>query len=624
MIKFFIHISLFFVLAGMSYQYYQMMKESIFLEFQAGFLLQTQEFKTHLQERMLAYESVLTGTTGLFQASEFVERVEFKRYVDALKLDTMFPGIQGVGYSAVVLPQEKDTYIAKVRAEGFNSFVIYPATPRDFYTAITYLEPFTERNQRAFGFDMFSEPIRRAAMQQAMDTSTTTISKKVKLMQEKTSDVQAGFLMYVPLYKKNRIHETLEQRREHIQGWIYAPFRMNDLMRGLRDYEYKNLDIEIYDSEEVSDKSLLYDSFAGTNTSLLNTKMEVKIAGRSWSIFVKSTPALEQKLDYSKAELILVFGILFAMFLVYIIWQLVNFKEFAEEKTKKANEELKVYKKQLQILNKTLEQQVEDKTQELQKTNELLEEHIVDLQSLNAKLTKAKEAALQAAQARSNFISSISHELRTPLNAIINFTDQVIEDFDEMLEDKELQEDTKAFLGRVLINSRHLLQLINDLLEFTKIEAGKMDYCMEENNVNTIAKMAYNNTYSLLNGTNIEFYFKPYETELIGFMDARRFLQILLNLLSNAIKFTDKGYIELRTYPEAEYIIVEVEDTGKGIALEKQKMIFEPFMQVNNTDNGTGLGLGLAKRMCEDMQIKISFISVEDKGTIFRLMLQKK
>ncbi|MDO8453528.1 MAG: ATP-binding protein, partial [Sulfurimonas sp.] len=277
----------------------------------------------------------------------------------------------------------------------------------------------------------------------------------------------------------------------------------------------------------------------------------------------------------------------------------------------------------LRILNTTLEKRVEEKTEELQKSNELLEEHIVDLQVLNSQLQKAKESALQAAQARSNFISGISHELRTPLNSIINFTDQIIEDFDEILVDKELQAETKGFLQRVIINSRHLLQLINDLLEFTKAEAGKIDYKMEESDINAVLTMAYNNTHSLLNGTNIKFNLILYQEALIGLVDSRRFLQVLLNLLSNAIKFTKKGSIELRSFSEEGSIVVQIKDTGKGIPVEKQNIIFEPFMQVNNTDNGTGLGLGLAKKMCDDMKIGISFTSVEGVGTTFRLVLKK-
>ena len=133
----------------------------------------------------------------------------------------------------------------------------------------------------------------------------------------------------------------------------------------------------------------------------------------------------------------------------------------------------------------------------------------------------------------------------------------------------------------------------------------------------------YENGVYLLNGTEIEFRLKLDEKQLFAKIDARRFLQILLNLLSNAIKFTKKGFIQIKTFEEESYIIVEIQDTGKGISQEKRKIVYEPFMQVNNTDNGTGLGLGLAKRMCEDMQIEISFISVEEEGTTFRLKIKK-
>lgn len=273
----------------------------------------------------------------------------------------------------------------------------------------------------------------------------------------------------------------------------------------------------------------------------------------------------------------------------------------------------------LLTLNSSLEKKIQKKTLNLQKTNEILEGHVVNLEIANLELLKAKTEALRAAQARSNFITAISHELRTPLNAIINFTDQVIEDFDEMLEDRELQDDAKKFMQRVLVNSRHLLSLINDLLEFTKAEAGKIDYKIGEHDLNIIARTAYNNTCSLLNGTDVKFNLKLSQMPIIAKVDSRRFLQIILNLLSNAIKFTKEGKIELRSFEENGFAFIEVEDSGKGIPLEKQYAIFEPFMQVESTDSGTGLGLGLVKRMCNDMGIEISFTSIENKGSIFIL-----
>lgn len=607
----------------MSYINYMTMKNSAYVKLQTEFSLHAQEIKTLIEERMLAYENVLNGTRGLFMSSSSVDRGEFKTYVESLKLEVMFPGIQGVGYSVIVPVDKKEDFIKRVRAEGFGSFDITPPTPRDFYTSIVYLEPFDKRNQRAFGYDMFSEKTRRDAMESARDRDMAVISGKVTLMQEYKNEQQSGFLMYLPLFDQNMKNETADERKKHIVGWVYAPFRVNDFMQGLKGYEDKNFDVEIFDNGVVSPKSLMYDGYTDKETPLYINKVNINVAGRDWIVLIKSMPIFEKKLDLDKANLVLLLGVIFSIFLVYVIWQLVNIKEYADKRIKRVNGELLISKNKLNNLNKTLEKRVEEKTKELQIANGRQEEYIYSLEMLNMELKRSKEEALQASQARSNFISSISHELRTPLNSIINFTDQVIEDFDEMLSEKDLQDEMKGYLQRVLINSRHLLQLINDLLEFTKAEAGKMDYKLEENDLNVIVKSAYNNTYLLLNGTDVRFDLKLNETPLIAMVDSRRFLQILLNLLSNAIKFTKKGNIELRSFDDANHITIEIEDTGKGIPLKKQRAIFEPFVQADSNDSGTGLGLGLVKRMCDDMGIEITLNSQEDIGSIFALHIKK-
>ncbi len=608
---------------AITYQYYWAMKNSAYAKLQAEFSFKSKEIKRLIEGRILSYEQVLNGAKGLFMASESITREEFKTYVAALKLDLMFPGIQGVGFSVIVPPSKRDDFIKKIRAEGIESFDITPMNMRDFYTSIVYLEPFNERNKRAIGYDMFSEENRREAMQSARDKNSVAISGKVTLLQEYGNNTQSGFLMYLPIFDKSIKNETLQERREHIKGWVYAPFRINNFMHGLHEYENNDFDIEIYDNGIVSKKSLMYDRFANNEKSLYSSDITINVAGRNWTLLIKSTPIFEAKVDLEKANILLLAGAVFSLFLFYIFWQMVNIKEYAQKRTQRANNDLLINKNKLSNLNKTLEKRVEDKTKELQIANERQEEYIFSLEILNLELKKSKENALQAAQARSNFISSISHELRTPLNSIINFTDQTIEDFDEMLLDKDLQDDTKNYLRRVLANSKHLLQLINDLLEFTKAEAGKIDYTLEKVDINIIMTTAYNNTYSLLNGTDIQFNLKLNQTPLIAMIDSRRFLQILLNLLSNAIKFTKKGSIELRSFDDANYISIEIEDTGKGIAIEKQKAIFEPFIQADSNDSGTGLGLGLVQRMCDDMGIEISLNSQEGMGSVFRLNIKK-
>lgn len=273
--------------------------------------------------------------------------------------------------------------------------------------------------------------------------------------------------------------------------------------------------------------------------------------------------------------------------------------------------------REIQYLNNHLEKAVEAKTAQIQK-------HLQDLKKTNTELLEAKNRALAANEARSNFIGSVSHELRTPLNAIINFTDMVIEDFEPMLKDPELQKESKDYLQRVMRNSRHLLELINDILEFTKAEAGKIQYSLRPEPLAPIIHNVMRNSEGFLEHNPIETRVLNCPEKTLVTTDARRLYQILLNLISNAIKFTKEGTITIRCHEEEAFVRVEVEDTGRGIPASKLKSIFDPFEQVTRNDAGTGLGLVIVKRLCDDMGINLTLESEEGKGTCFRLEIPKE
>lgn len=147
------------------------------------FDFRVREAITSIQNRMATYQQVLHGTRGLYEASREVTRTEFREYVFALRLEENFPGNQGVGFSLVVLPDQIESHLSAVREEGFPGYNIRPEGDRDLFTAIVFLEPLANRNLRAFGYDMFSEPVRREAMEKARDTDKPAMSGKVRLVQ---------------------------------------------------------------------------------------------------------------------------------------------------------------------------------------------------------------------------------------------------------------------------------------------------------------------------------------------------------------------------------------------------------------------------------------------------------
>jgi CHASE1-domain containing sensor protein len=159
------------------------------------------EIADRIQARLAAHAQILRSGAALFDASEAVTREEWRAFVAGLRLDDQMPGIQGVGFSLLITPEQLQAHVDAVRREGFPDYRVWPEGERSLYSSILYLEPFSGRNLRAFGYDMFSEPVRRAAMEEARDRDIAALSGRVRLVQETDEDVQAGALMYVPVYR---------------------------------------------------------------------------------------------------------------------------------------------------------------------------------------------------------------------------------------------------------------------------------------------------------------------------------------------------------------------------------------------------------------------------------------
>ena len=241
----------------------------------------------------------------------------------------------------------------------------------------------------------------------------------------------------------------------------------------------------------------------------------------------------------------------------------------------------------------------------------------------------ARQVAEQANRTKSAFLANMSHELRTPLNAIINFTELV-----SMETMGPVTDEQKEALGYSLGSSQHLLQLINDVLDISKIQAGKLSLFMEEN---VDLQALVNETLAVIE-PSIQKQAELYEHRVklirdvdkdLPFVscDQRRIKQVLLNLLSNAVKFTEKGSITLSAKRKGENILFVVMDTGKGIESELQAQIFEPFVQtldgVKHAE-GTGLGLPITKSLVESHGGTIWLESEVGEGSSFFFTLPIK
>jgi len=253
-------------------------------------------FVESIHRRMVANEQALRSIEGLFNASTNVSRDEFRRFVSALHVDRHYPGIQGIGFARMIPAQALGAHVRTVQGEGFPEYRVMPPGSREFYTAIDYLEPFDWRNRRAFGYDMFSEPVRRAAMARARDTGMAALSGRVTLLQETDRDVQAGTLLYIPIYSRDAHDMDTAGRRAHLVGWAYSPLRMRDWAQSLLQQEHAHLvgriAFRIHDGTVAEPGALLFETDTGVAAGVGTVSLvrRITLAGQAWTVTAQALP----------------------------------------------------------------------------------------------------------------------------------------------------------------------------------------------------------------------------------------------------------------------------------------------------------------------------------------------
>lgn len=272
-----------------------------------------QEIQDQVKLRVATSITLLRAGTGLFAASDYVDRGEFERFVLQIELEKNYPGVQGIGYSARFRADEKANLIANMQRKGFPAFHVWPPQPeRNEYTAIIYLQPANARNQRALGFDMASEPVRREAMEIAASTGTPAASGRVKLVQEDDSQAQqAGFLIYAPVYRKNVPLSNMNERREALLGFVYSPYRIDDFLEPITRAKSYDVSFEVYDGSEVDPERVLTIRNGVTpGKPLFAVERTLEVAGREWKLAYETKPSFEQGSSRSLQKYTLFLGTL--------------------------------------------------------------------------------------------------------------------------------------------------------------------------------------------------------------------------------------------------------------------------------------------------------------------------
>lgn len=326
-----------------TYLMWQSEQQNAIHDLQLDFDFRVREADARIEQRMKAYEQILRGVRALYLSSEDVTHDEFREYIDSLHLEDNYPGSYNIGFARVV-PGALKT--GRMHKKEVQTNAAQPIAERKIKTSVIYLASLSGDKGFPLGSDLYADPVRRAAMEQARDTGQAANSGKVLLPLNADEDkrIQRGFLMFVPVYKKGAPHATLAERRANISGWAYAEFRMVDLMSDILGDISSEIDIEIHDGRIVDDATMMYDpdisGVGGNPDAQFKSRSLINIANREWTVVIRSLYGFEIQADKTKASFVAYVGLETGLLLAILAWMLVRGRVRALKAAETINHEL--------------------------------------------------------------------------------------------------------------------------------------------------------------------------------------------------------------------------------------------------------------------------------------------
>ncbi len=526
---------------------------------------------------MDSYARLLKAGVALHYASERIDRRSWKNFVSGLNLPVNYPGTQGIGVSVPIQPEKLDPHIESVRSEGFPNYAVRPPGIRDLYTSIVFLEPFDWRNQRAFGFDMYSEPMRRGAMERARDTGRASISRKVTLVQETEKDVQAGLLMYVPIYQHQLPPSAAAaERKEKHRGYVYAVLRGDDLMKNLLSNIGDELSIQIFDSKQ-KDENLIFQTVSHEKdgaTYGLSELHQISLYGQQWSVLVKGRLSQSFVGEYWQSTLVGLFGLLIDFLLFYTIHLIGRQRRESDH----------------------------------QKYNRVLRRANAELKATNAALQTSNAALEKTSEDLRQFAYSASHDMKSPLRAICMLTDFIRED-----SAPGLSETSRGHLELIQGRAGRLGTLLDDMMAYARSDLKPV--VRQRTN---IAALIDEIVATSVGGEDLTIR-ADVDVPIVRTAVAP-LRHVLGNLIENSITHHDRSdqVVNIRVRWYDAQLHFEVIDNGPGIAPEFRDRVFDLFSTINNRDRreGSGMGLPIVRKLVESNggQVRITDNRDGDRG----------
>ncbi len=547
------------------------------------------EVRDRLEDRIADYTTGMELLRGFMGASERVRVDEWERLYTSSDFDGHYPGVWGFSYVKRVPVDNTGSFLSEMEAIGYADFSIQPHWNADLEDDgldqyIIQYHSTSKANKKLIGIDVGRNKLNREVYERSLELGRMCMSKPIQLMQQ--SPGERSLILVLPTYSGDDVAPPAEVRQALHEGWIAVPLNIHELfMQELGDLEGQFL-IELSSKDEGAGTTVIYSSMGDGKRDGMHAVLETRLIDADYLLHVSPKVQPNVWLSSRASVAVLIAGGLLSALITTITWSLTRTRRKAVELAR-------------------------DMTSSIRQSER--RQRVLALQATSAN------------KAKSDFLANMSHEIRTPMTAILGYADML----DDLVREERQGEDYREAVHSIQRSGKHLMMIINDVLDLSKIESGKFSIdrsmCDIIDTIREVYTTMRMNAYRKGLDLSVEFD-TDFPSQVVT--DAYRVRQVLINLVGNAIKFTDKGSVRIVLSDDGESLRVSVIDTGVGIEQESLGQLFNPFEQLDNSSNrsheGTGLGLTISLHLAQLLDGQIDVESEPGAGSTFTLVLPRE
>ena len=538
-----------------------------------------------IRQRLRLHAQFLRSLQAFASSNQQQNLQAWQRFAEEIKMTENLFGLAAFAFAPVVKQQDRARFVFATRQQvDRDNFQIFPASDAPLSAPVVFISPDTPEQLAAIGFDLLADATRRQAIEASIARRDVAISAPLDLSNDPARP-SAGFLLVQAIYRPAMPLNSVSERQQAFIGVAMTSYRIDEFLSSLKHGGRSGYDLEILDENlsgaqtEAQPPRLFYESAAGrsNNAQPVAFHHEIDFGGRNWILQFKQRNQHLNEYAVDPPTLILYGGLFASALLALLVFYLTTHRHRAE-----------AYAGQM--------------TQELRQHRDHLHELVAER---TARLDEALQQAQAASQAKSEFLANMSHELRTPMHAILSFS-HLGESRSQTGGDTKLTQ----YFQRIEQSAQRLLGLINDLLDLSKLQSGRMELTLKQTDLLALVHQAHTHLEPLFMARKLRLLIDASapHCELLG--DSKQLFQVIVNLLSNSIKFSPEGgSISLAILPaqlladasaeeppiSVPALALRITDHGIGIPDTELESIFGKFVQSSATRTGAGgTGLGLA------------------------------